>query len=189
MSRKELVKLNEVVSNVTEFSISRTRDNLKRPIFIIYSTNLKHIRDIVEYLSIWISKPIKKLIIDMLDTFNVEKISKEHLYVFNMLSKNITNNQILEEESKILNTNVSDVVTSSIYNVLVDKAGPMIFITDNRHSIPSIFTSIHSAMFIDDVKAWNLLINLNNEYDYEKENILVVDDMNALSRLSLLKQF
>ena len=54
MSRKELVRLNEVVSNMTEFSITRTRDNLKRPVFIIYSTNEKHIKDIIEYLTIWI---------------------------------------------------------------------------------------------------------------------------------------
>ena len=54
MSRKELVRLNEVVSNITEFSITRTRDNLKRPIFIIYSSNEKNIKNIVEYLSIWI---------------------------------------------------------------------------------------------------------------------------------------
>jgi uncharacterized ubiquitin-like protein YukD len=184
MSRKELVRLNEVVSNITEFSITRTRDNLKRPIFIIYSSNEKNIKNIVEYLSIWISKPIKKLSVDMLDTFQEEKINKEHLYVFNM-----TKNKILEEESKLLNVNVSDVITNNIYNVLIDKAGPMIFIADNRHSIPTIFTSIHSSIFIDDIKGWNLLINLNKEYEYEKEDILVIDDMNSFSKISVLKEF
>jgi len=184
MSRKELVRLNEVVSNMTEFSITRTRDNLKRPVFIIYSTNEKHIKDIVEYLTIWISKSIKKISIDMLDTFQEEKINKEYLYIFNM-----TKNKILEEESKILNTNVSEVVTNSIYNVLVDKAGPMIFIADNRHHIPTVFASIHSAIFIDDIKGWNLLINLNKEYEYEKEDILVIDDMNSFSKISVLKEF
>ena len=120
----------------------------------------------------------------MLDTFQEEKINKEHLYVFNM-----TKNKLLEEESKLLNVNVSDVITNNIYNVLIDKAGPMIFIADNRHSIPTIFTSIHSSIFIDDIKGWNLLINLNKEYEYEKEDILVIDDMNSFSKISVLKEF
>jgi len=184
MSQKEIVKLNDVVSNVTEFSIYRTRDNLIRPVFIIYSTNKDKIKKVLEYLTNWISKPIKKISIDMLDKFKMEDISKQHVYVFNMSKQ-----EIIKEESMIKNSNVDVVVSSSIYNVIVDKAGPLIFISDNRFGVPTIFTSIASAMFIDDIKAWNHMVRLNPQYDYEKEDILVIDYMNSTNRLSLLKEF
>ena len=132
MSQRKIVKLNDVVSNITEFSMFRTRDNLIRPVFLIYSTDKDRAKKIIEYLMNWISKPIKKISIDMLDTFKEEEISKNHTYIFNLCKFDIFKN-----ESTIKNIDVNEVVTSSIYNLIIDKAGPLIFIADNRFSIPN----------------------------------------------------
>jgi hypothetical protein len=184
MSERKIVKLNDVVSNITEFSMFRTRDNLIRPIFLIYSTDKDNIKNILEYLLNWISKPIKKISIDMLDTFKEEEINKNNTYIFNLCKF-----EIFKNESTIKNIDVNEAITSSIYNLLIDKAGPMIFIADNRFNIPTIFTSTSNAIFIDNVKSWSAMIHLNNDYIYEKDGVLVIDDMNSLNRLSVLKQF
>lgn len=184
MSERKIVKLNDVVSNITEFSMFRTRDNLIRPIFLIYSTDKERIKNIIEYLTNWISKPIKKICIDMLDTFKEEEINKNNTYIFNLCKFDIFKN-----ESIIKNIDIHEVVTSSIYNLLIDKAGPMILIADNRFSIPTIFTSVSNAIFIDNIKSWSAMIHLDKNYDYEKDGVLVIDDMNSWNRLSLLKQF
>ena len=44
MSERKIVKLNDIVSNITEFSMFRTRDNLVRPVFLIYSTDKDRIK-------------------------------------------------------------------------------------------------------------------------------------------------
>ena len=184
MSERKIVKLNDIVSNITEFSMFRTRDNLVRPVFLIYSTDKDRIKRIIEYLMNWISKPIKKISIDMLDTFKEEEIVKTHAYIFNLCKFNVFNN-----ESTIKNIDVNEVVTSSIYNLIVDKAGPLIFISDNRFNIPNVFMSLSNAVFIDNVKSWSAMIHLDNKYEYEKDGVLVIDDMNSLNRLSILKEF
>jgi hypothetical protein len=184
MSQKKIVKLNDIISNITEFSMFRTRDNLIRPVFIIYSTDKDHIKRLIEYLMNWISKPIKKISIDMLDTFKEEEINKNNTYIFNLCKFDI-----LKNESTIKNTNINEIVNTAIYNLLIDKAGPMIFIADNRFSVNNMFISVSNAIFIDDIKAWSTILHLNNDYNYEKDGVLVIDNMNASNRISILKEF
>lgn len=177
-----VVDLGEVSSNLTEFTIFRNKENLSRPVFLIYSTNVKTIKTILDYLSLWINKPIKKVSVDLLKPYELEQINSNNMYVFNT-----TDMQIIKNESKIENLDCDQTVTCHFVHYLFENCGPMILIGNKKSSIPLCFNSVANAIFVDDIPGWVSLINLDKNYVYGKDNVIVVDGMACWNKLSILK--
>lgn len=177
-----VVDLGEVSSNLTEFTIFRNKENLSRPVFLIYSTNVKTIKTILDYLSLWINKPIKKVSVDLLKPYELEQINSNNMYVFN-----ITDMHIIKNESKIENLECDQTVLCHFVHYLFENCGPMILIGNKKSSIPPCFNSVANAIFVDDIPGWVSLINLDKNYVYGKDNVIVVDGMACWNKLSILK--
>lgn len=177
-----IVDLGELSSNLTEFTIFRDKENLNRPVFLIYGTNINRIKTILDYLCLWINKPVKKVMFDLTGFWDLEQINSSDLYVFNMTDKHIIKN-----ESKIESLDCDDKVLCHFAHYLFENSGPMILIGDSRRSIPTVFNSVANAVFVDDVPDWVSLVNLDNNYAYRKEDVIVIDGMTCWNKLSVLK--
>lgn len=177
-----IVKIDQLAHNLTDFSIYRNRDNLQRPVFMIYSTNVDRIKKILDYLIIWINMSVKKVTIDCTDKMNLNEIDKKHIFIFNM-----SDQQIIKNESKILNNMTNKVVTGHLITHLFENCGPLIFIGGKSDDIPSQIRSCTNAVFIDNIDDWRKLINLQQDFQYIKEGTVVVDHMQCWNKLSILK--
>jgi len=177
-----LIDLGETSSNLTEFTIFRNRENLNRPVFLIYSTNMKTIRTILDYLCLWINKPVKKVSTDLLNQHDLDQFNENNMYVINT-----TDMQLIKNESRIENLDCDETTLCHFARHLFENCGPMILVTDRKSGIPAIFNSVSNAVFIDDIPEWISLVNLENSYMYGKEDVIVVDGMTCWNKLSILK--
>jgi hypothetical protein len=177
-----IIKLDQLAHSLTEFSIYRTRENLQRPVFMIYSNDVDRIKKLLDYIIVWIGSSIKKITINCTDKINLNDIDKKNIFIFNM-----SDNQVIKNESKILNSTANKIVTGHLMTYLFENCGPMIFIGSKSDDIPSQVRSCANAVFIDNIDEWRKLINLQQGYQYEKEGIIVVDHMPCWNKLSVLK--
>lgn len=190
-----LMQLDDIDGGLTEFSICRTRENLKRPVFIIVfekggQEQLKGtIKKIVDYLAVWINLPLKKTIIDCCNEFNQRDIRTDRMYVFN--ASDIKN--IIKDESYLLSIDTNETVTSSILNYLIRECGPMIILANKTSDIPVQLRSSSDAVFIygrgnvKNILDVSVLVTLEDTFEYKIDNILAIDGMCCQNKLSIFK--
>ena len=189
MEEYNLVTLNSIEQNLTPFSLSRTRENLKRPVFVIIGSTPDEIKTIIDYLVVWINTSLKKITIDSLQTFNSKDIRNDKAYVFNLS----TLPSIIKDESVWLNRDVNTVVKTSICTYLIDNCGPMIWVGSKLSDIPIQMRNLSSATFIcpsDDLKSvldGVSTFQMNEKLRYKQEEVLVFDKMTCDNKLSVFQ--
>jgi len=193
-----ITTLNTLENDIGEFVLFRSRENLERPIFTIIlgdridNTEIKSkVKSIIDYLMVWISLNIKKISLDLIQTFQSKDIRSDKAYVFN-ISK--TPN-IIRDESEILNMNVNVDVYTPMYSYLINSCGPMIFIADKLSDIPvQIRSATHASFILPSENLERVLdgassFTFNKNLEYNMDSILVFDGMNCENKLSVFKNF
>jgi hypothetical protein len=189
MEEYNLVTLNSIEQNLTPFSLSRTRENLKRPVFIVIGSVVKDIKTIIDYLVVWINMSLKKISIDSLQTFHPKDIRNDKTYVFNL--SNIES--IIKDESLWVNRSVNTIVQTSICSYLIDNCGPMIWIGSKLSDIPVQIRDLSSATFVcpsDDFKKvldGVSTFQMNEKLRYKQEDVIVFDKMTCDNKLSVFQ--
>ena len=183
--------------NFSEFVMYRNKDNLNRPVFIIFSQDLSTISTIIDYLVLWINKPIKKIKIDVLNKFNGKEINNQNMYIYNMTSSSEEKITVNKNESVFLNTDCNTISTSHICDYMIRNSGPMIFVINKTGVLPTKFNTISNSMFIDmsneeNVKHLKQLLNISvttgggDQFNKTKNEVLVLDHMNCSTKISVL---
>lgn len=193
-----ITTLNTLENDIGEFVLFRSRDNLERPIFIIIlgdktdTTEIKSkTKSIIDYLTVWIGLSIKKISIDLIQTYQSKDIRSDKAFVFNMST--IPN--IIRDESYVLNMNLSIEASTHIYSHLIQSSGPMIFIADKLSDIPVQIRSATNASFILPSENLERVLDgassftFNKNLEYKMDSVLVFDGMNCENKLSVFKNF
>ena len=155
---------------IRDFVISRTRDNLKCPIFILLIDSYsKSDQKLIQMLKEWINLKEGNVKIDCYSNFNNGDFTKNKLYVFNKFEESFPKNF----------DNIF------IAQRLIDSCGGMIFIIDNIKDVPKNIVSASHGIFIRCNKEMREILGYCEPMLFYGVNLVKEKEYTVLDRLKL----
>ena len=155
---------------IRDFVISRTRDNLKCPIFILLLDNYtKSDQKLLQMLKEWINLKEGSIKLDCYSNFTIGDFTKNKLYVFNKFERSFPKN-------------FDNIFISQ---KLIDNCGGMIFVVDNIKDLPKNIVSASHGIFINKKGEIREILGYCEPMLFYGVNLVKESEYTVLDRLKL----